>query len=639
VLQRLALRSLVHLKTPELAPHLQSILALTDAKSLRSNLARLDLQAGGVIPEADRGVVVPVVIRVLFPCMRKRSARFGGLGAAGSARAAILNKLGCLEVEELVTVAALFLAPLAAAVRWEVGWEERLLEGGAQEWLARASPVAAAAAGSRRRQAALNAISDLLQHLGFRLSRLLSAFAAIVLSLLEAAAAAAAAAAPAAPERALRAQALRVLAGMLKHFAAELDWRPYWPRLLAAAAPLAAQPFADGGGGVPPLMALVCAIASSPQLLPVLAGHPQLQGLPAVPPASPAVDARGSELLRAAVATLGAADAPAVARDAVLCAVENVLEGGDATVECVLRPVVDDLVKALHARIMHAGAGPRDVVLLQRICPLVRDDGSAEALAAVLVAAAARQRRGGVLALQTLQALAALWRRKPHDTAAAASAAEAAALKLAPLAARRGSAALRAALAEALAAATSRLPVLATAAEVLRASAAAAADADGDDGIAALDAYGALTTVAWAAQVPTVAAVLVHVGVHDAGAPADLSLRSAAVGALARFIEAAGDHPHLSSTAQTAFYRLLLFSVSTSATASVRSEFLALARRLAEALPESFPDLASLMNEDPEVDFFFNVCHVQLHRRTRALQRLQQRLQDPDVRTHPFFIP
>lgn len=38
--------------------------------------------------------------------------------------------------------------------------------------------------------------------------------------------------------------------------------------------------------------------------------------------------------------------------------------------------------------------------------------------------------------------------------------------------------------------------------------------------------------------------------------------------------------------------------------------------------PEQYADMAELLDKDPELDFFNNVAHLQLHRRQRALQRL-----------------
>lgn len=47
-------------------------------------------------------------------------------------------------------------------------------------------------------------------------------------------------------------------------------------------------------------------------------------------------------------------------------------------------------------------------------------------------------------------------------------------------------------------------------------------------------------------------------------------------------------------------------------------------RRMAVGLPATFPELAALSDADEERDFFANVAHLQLHRRTRALARLSK---------------
>lgn len=49
-----------------------------------------------------------------------------------------------------------------------------------------------------------------------------------------------------------------------------------------------------------------------------------------------------------------------------------------------------------------------------------------------------------------------------------------------------------------------------------------------------------------------------------------------------------------------------------------------LLRRLALAFPAHFADLHALTDADPELDFFNNVAHLQLHRRSRAFARLQR---------------
>lgn len=51
-------------------------------------------------------------------------------------------------------------------------------------------------------------------------------------------------------------------------------------------------------------------------------------------------------------------------------------------------------------------------------------------------------------------------------------------------------------------------------------------------------------------------------------------------------------------------------------------EHLMLLRKLCIGFPERFAELHALSHADIEVDFFANVAHLQMHRRTRALHRL-----------------
>lgn len=59
--------------------------------------------------------LIPLVVRLLYPKMRKRSGRLGGKGAPGSARSAILNYLAALDPAELGPLVQLFLQPISAA--------------------------------------------------------------------------------------------------------------------------------------------------------------------------------------------------------------------------------------------------------------------------------------------------------------------------------------------------------------------------------------------------------------------------------------------------------------------------------------------------------------------------------------------
>ncbi len=47
-----------------------------------------------------------------------------------------------------------------------------------------------------------------------------------------------------------------------------------------------------------------------------------------------------------------------------------------------------------------------------------------------------------------------------------------------------------------------------------------------------------------------------------------------------------------------------------------------LLRALALGFPAQYPDLHALTDKDAELDFFNNVAHLQMHRRSRAFKRL-----------------
>ena len=62
----------------------------------------------------------------------------------------------------------------------------------------------------------------------------------------------------------------------------------------------------------------------------------------------------------------------------------------------------------------------------------------------------------------------------------------------------------------------------------------------------------------------------------------------------------------------------------------VRVDFLSFLQALVQHCGQASPrvkDLAGLQDADPDLDFFENMRHVQLHRRGRAMARLAKRLQ------------
>ena len=51
-------------------------------------------------------------------------------------------------------------------------------------------------------------------------------------------------------------------------------------------------------------------------------------------------------------------------------------------------------------------------------------------------------------------------------------------------------------------------------------------------------------------------------------------------------------------------------------------EHLTVLRTMVMTFPHRFPELAVLADSDEEIDFFKNIAHIQMHRRSRALARL-----------------
>ncbi|KAK9840687.1 hypothetical protein WJX84_003409, partial [Apatococcus fuscideae] len=167
-----------------------------------------------------------------------------------------------------------------------------------------------------------------------------------------------------------------------------------------------------------------------------------------------------------------------------------------------------------------------------------------------------------------------------------------------------------------------------------------------------MEAYGKLDIAFWSAATPLETTLLLHRCVADLRNAGDLSLRHSAAQALARFVDAAkamhvpasGD-PSSTETMEPdpaglqglalVQHRVLMPYVkhgSADANLAVRQEHVALLRAIAVSFPAVYPDLAMLTNEDLEVDFFSNIAHLQLHRRSRALLRLSRAMEDKDAR-------
>jgi U3 small nucleolar RNA-associated protein 20 len=255
--------------------------------------------------------LLPLLVRVLFPRMRKRSGRLGGRGAPGSARAAILNFLAGAEPSELAPLLELLLAPLSVAFRrledeleendgddrtrpaeelpveqrrlfeptW---WARRLGRRDGAYWAAVIDGATMAAQPLRRQIGYLNTLEDLLGHLGHNVSAYLPELLTLVVCLLESATADATWQDEG--HRELRSTGLRLVALALARFPAATEYAFLWQRLLGAMAPLLARSPTEGASSdrAPPFVELVAALAASSSLAPILADCNALEDMDAV---------------------------------------------------------------------------------------------------------------------------------------------------------------------------------------------------------------------------------------------------------------------------------------------------------------------------------------------------------------------
>ena len=110
----------------------------------------------------------------------------------------------------------------------------------------------------------------------------------------------------------------------------------------------------------------------------------------------------------------------------------------------------------------------------------------------------------------------------------------------------------------------------------------------------------------------------------------ELSLRVMASRGLAHLAASSGEtgqHPGIVHKVMFPFVRKEIRSAKD----PTRTELIELLGAIAAAFPKEYPVLAALRNTEGETDFYTNVTHLQVHRRVRALAKLQKLLQSERV--------
>lgn len=477
--------------------------------------------------------------------------------------------------------------------------------------------------------------------------------------------------------RETRGLALRVLASALCRRPDPAPWAPYWPVLAAAAMRLGPRlPDEAAASPAPPALELAAALAADATLAPRLGDsnaallHGALGAL-ASPRASPAVRSAalgvcegllaagtdGIALLRPRAPRLLAALRASLLRAAPAGAAPRAAAAATAAAA--------------------AGAG-RELALLEALAPHCASGAAAAHLAAallpVLSAGGTKGRRAPPegAAARVLRCLSALFspadatqKLHPALLAAAPRAASASAPLLASLApngeARTALLGLLAALAPHHAPSAAAVPHLralnaleaaggaAGGLEERAASRRVAIDAS-PDYEARLKAYRALCTVAPVQDATSASSTFGSLLAAGAAPPLlwqcladlrsdDLALRTSSASALSAFLAAAAAaEPHLRDAASAmppggappgggaALIATILLPavrrVLRGGDAAVRREHVALLGSIAAACPGAVPQLASLRGAEAEADVFYNLGHIQAHRRARALRRL-----------------
>ncbi|KAL4521880.1 hypothetical protein Ndes2526B_g01987 [Nannochloris sp. 'desiccata'] len=421
--QQAALKCLKAFKLQWLAPYLDRLLRLADNKTLRSELAAFPLgkrptsvregdDIEAILPE-HRAALVPLLVALLFPKMRKRSGRLGGKGAPGSARAAILNFLAAAEATELRPLIELFLGPLgsvfsppegfieetptaAEAAMFGPGqgtwWGRELGKQTGFFWLDAINAEALNAQPLRRRVGYLNTLEDILKHLGHRMEPFLPELLALAVVLFEGGttelmlsnnpSSGSGGVEETEKEeggKEIRSRCLRLVATVMDRFPSSHDFSFLWPRLLSAAAPLMERIGVEAAADRPPPLVDICvALSTSQNLVGILADgsviENEIKGAEDAGEGSfelvlsketwAAEDHLGSRLLSRCIAALSCSTCAEPTRVAMLGALENIFDFVDPLPEILLGQHTPLLLSGLQSVVIavwkqSSGAGIR----------------------------------------------------------------------------------------------------------------------------------------------------------------------------------------------------------------------------------------------------------------------------------------
>ena len=664
--QAAALRCLSAFKLEYLTPYVDRLLRICDNKTLRAELASFPVavhatvlregeESLAVLPE-HRAHLIPLLVRLLFPKMRKRSGRLAGKGAPGSARVAILNFLAACESSELCWLIELFLSPLSSAFKQKVyemapcngsssasWWTPFLDKAPGSYWLDVVNADALNKQPLRRRIGYLNTLEDLVKHLGHKLGMYLPVLMTLSLCLLEGSLTDEEGA------KDVRSRTLRLLAEVMERFPSSCDYSFLWPRLFAATDFFVDRiPVESSADRAPALVDFAAALAAAEHLAPVLAQE------------------FGQKLIGRCIEALGSPHCSEVCRSALLGLLENIFDLPDpmpAQLSDVhMTMLLSSLQHVVTAVFQHKSGAQkqkrkglnrerrgaprratahRALTLLESVGGRVRDWAAAVRLTDALLpllkpSEKSRCKKGGrtdeELIVRTLKVLLALWSRLVSCSQSEVKE------QLQTVAASIGSLfgsfdelESRLVLSTTFSALSQLLPELQQSAELLE-SLNATRGIDEPDYDQRIKGYSRLKSEFWASSSSLGIPALIHHCLRDLRNADDLALRHAGSQGLAHFISAAAAAQDGTNHELTALLQRIMFPYLKKGIGSpsliVRQEHLSLLREAIVRIPAVHADLVPLTDSDQEVDFFMNVGHIQFHRRVRALVRLGKMMRE-----------
>eukprot|EP00890_Picochlorum_soloecismus_P003078 jgi/Picsp_1/3771/NSC_06606-R1_u3 snornp protein utp20 len=674
LVQKTALNVLKLFKIEWLNPYLESLLKIVDNKTLRSELTAFPLakESSGVraedavleiLPEHRKGFV-PVLIACLFPKMRKRSGRLGGKGAPGSARTAILNFLSGAEPEELDALLELFLAPLSPCFiapdnaqysdheriyfrksNEGLWWGAMLGKRPGEWWMHVIDSHLLERQPTRRQIGYLNAIDDILKHLGHKMTVYLPEICTLILRMMSLSVVRA----DVEGSKEVRIKSIRLLSFIFDTFPDKTDYAFLWNDLFVSTKCLFPKIPSEANGERSPALLELCKSIS---------GHAPLFLALGI--------SSGRELLQSCLSTLNTCSCAEPARMDILDIIESLFDHREdqvAGIDSVIEPHRATILQGLQAILERQKPGQqriptfrskvskqekfnakrslfRALGILERMASDPRDSAALSQIIKALlpILSVPKRKMNGIdkrrnidedISSRALTALDSTWQRMgamqlEKDNVLQ----EDVAMLLAPLVNILKTSHARACLCEAVMSLSKFHAHLKFGAKLLSDLNSMSANMlDEPDYDTRLHAYSKLRDPhSWSALIKSsngISLMVLYQCCVDLRNGSDISLRHSSSKALKVLVDCFSEYKLPLDLAKKYLMPELRLHLA-SENISVRQEHLEIVRKVALSLTDSFPELSLVSHPDEEVDFWMNAAHMQLHRRSRAFSRLMK---------------